>query len=149
MAKKVSAQQTAWSDEDESSAKLWMLHQYTIARKAALEPAFRKQLLAKPGDALKATGMRVPKGAKIKVLVSSAKEIYVVLPPAPGVVDYPGVDLSEGDLKSGSGDAVAMAMDNFDIQRKKDPRMGNSDVGQDPKGDSDMTGDGHIYDHQK
>lgn len=149
MAKKGSSKQGVWSDQAESSTKLWMTHQYLIARKAALEPAYRKQLLAKPTDALNAAGMRVPKGAKIKVHVSSAKTIHIVLPPSPGVLAYPGVELADADLKSGVTGIGALGIDDFDIRRKKDAKIGNNDGSQDPKGDSDMSGDAHTQDHQK
>lgn len=131
----------------EESAKLWASHLYILAEKAASSPAFKKLLLSKPAEALKSIGVVAAKGAKLKILVPKAKEAVFVLPPAKGTIEYQGVDLKDADLKSGDF-KPARVMDDFDIRRKKDARVGNSD-GKDPgQNDSDYSGDDHTSDHQ-
>lgn len=129
------------------SAKLWASHLYILAEKAAASPAFKKLLLSKPAEALKSIGVVAAKGAKLKVVAPRAKEAVFVLPPSRGTIDYQGVDLKDADLKSGDF-KPARLMDDFDIRRKTDARVGNSD-GKDPgQRDNDYSGDDHTSDHK-
>jgi hypothetical protein len=130
-----------WSDAADDAAKLWLVHQYFIARKAAADPTFRALLKSNPAEALRRIGIGVPKGAKVAVVETSPKMLYIALPPEPGAVVYPGVEISEETLKASGEFDTFILKDDFDFRRKRDAKIGNNDGSQDPKGDSDMSGD--------
>lgn len=130
-----------WSDAADDAAKLWVAHQYCLARKAAVDPQFARLLKLDPAAAARAIGIGVPKGAKVTVVRSTAKDLHLVLPPAPGVMSFPGIEISEETLKATGAYETFILKDDFDIRRKKDAKIGNNDGSQDPKGDSDMSGD--------
>lgn len=132
---------SGWTDAADDAAKLWVTHQYFLARKAAVDPQFRSLLRSDPAAAARAIGIGVPKGAKVTVVESTAKNLLLVLPPAPGVMTFPGIEISEETLKATGDYETFVLKDDFDFRRKKDARAGNSDGSQDPKGDSDMSGD--------
>jgi len=55
---------------------------YVIA-KAWRDPAFKAELIANPGAALKAEGIDVPAGMAVTVLENTDKQFHLVLPPVP------------------------------------------------------------------
>lgn len=54
-----------------------------VIEKAWADPKFRKQLISDPVNILKSEGIEPPSGAEIKVIQSTQKKRYFVLPPAP------------------------------------------------------------------
>ena len=54
-----------------------------IVAKAWRDPAFKAELIANPGAALKAEGIDVPAGMTVTVLENTDKLFYLVLPPVP------------------------------------------------------------------
>ena len=52
----------------------------TLLAKAQADEVFREQLLADPVETLRAEGVNIPPGIKVKVLENSADLIHIVLP---------------------------------------------------------------------
>lgn len=59
-------------------------HYARIVARAWRDEAYRKKLLAKPHAVLKAEGIEVPKGVRIRFHQESEKELHVVIPSKPG-----------------------------------------------------------------
>lgn len=55
-----------------------------IVARAWRDEAFRKGLLKRPHATLKAAGMPVPKGMKIRFHESSDSQVHIVIPAKPG-----------------------------------------------------------------
>ena len=71
-----------------------------IIAKTWRDSAFKAELIADPGAALKAEGNDVPNGMAVTVLENTDKEFYLVLPPVPTG------ELSDEALDAVSGGAV-------------------------------------------
>lgn len=72
-----------------------------IIQKAAIDAAFRQQLISDPRDAIeRALGAALPANVTFTVLEETPTEYYLVLPPA-GVI--PGAELSDAELGAVAG----------------------------------------------
>jgi len=54
-----------------------------IIAKTWRDPAFKAELIANPGAALKAEGIDVPAGMAVTVVENTDKQFHLVLPPVP------------------------------------------------------------------
>lgn len=70
-----------------------------VRAKALVDRAFKKQLLADPAGVLRAAGLTIDPSVTIRVLESTAKERYLVLP----YVDVEKGRISEDQLANVSG----------------------------------------------
>ena len=71
-----------------------------VVAKAWTDASFKKQLLADPAAALKASGLEVPRGLQVKVVENTDQVLHLVLPAkASG-------EISEKDLEKVAGGAI-------------------------------------------
>lgn len=61
-------------------------HFARLVARAWRDDAFRKRLVSKPHATLKAEGIEVPKGAKVRFHQETERELHVVIPAKPGKV---------------------------------------------------------------
>lgn len=69
-----------------------------VIAKSWSDPAYKQQLMSNPVAVLSESGIKVPAGAKVKVLESTREDWVLVIPPAPE-----SGELSDEALSGASG----------------------------------------------